>query len=70
MPPRTTEMIRRSQRQRIRRARPSPPTLRSPTKCTLLGRRLDPLVLPEAVGDDTPFMYNVFSLGLPSGLVV
>ena len=32
------------------------------------GTAIDPLVLPEAAGDDTPFMYNVFSLGLPAGL--
>ena len=33
-----------------------------------VGTAIDPLVLPEAVGADTPFMYNVFSLGLPAGL--
>ncbi|MDE2740815.1 MAG: putative Ig domain-containing protein [Gemmatimonadota bacterium] len=33
-----------------------------------VGTAIDPLVLPEAAGDDTPFMYNVFSLGLPAGL--
>ena len=33
-----------------------------------VGTALDPLVLPGAVGNDTPFMYNVFSLGLPAGL--
>ena len=32
------------------------------------GTAIDPLVLPEAAGDDTPFTYNVFSLGLPAGL--
>ncbi len=32
------------------------------------GMAIDPLVLPAAMGDDTPFMYNVFSLGLPAGL--
>ena len=31
-----------------------------------VGTAIDPLVLPEAVGDDTPFVYNVFSL--PTGL--
>ena len=33
-----------------------------------VGTAIDPLVLPEAIGDDTPFMYNVFSLGMPTGL--
>ena len=33
-----------------------------------VGTAIDPLVLPEAAGNDTPFMYNVFSLGLPTGL--
>ncbi|MXX38279.1 MAG: hypothetical protein F4Z85_09495, partial [Gemmatimonadetes bacterium] len=33
-----------------------------------VGTAIDPLVLPEAMGDDTPFMYNVFSLGMPTGL--
>ena len=33
-----------------------------------VGTPIDPLELPEAVGDDTPFLYNVFSLGMPAGL--
>ena len=33
-----------------------------------VGMAIDPLVLPEATGDDTPFIYNIFSLGLPAGL--
>ena len=33
-----------------------------------VGTAIDPLELPEAVGDDTPFLYNVFSLGMPTGL--
>ena len=33
-----------------------------------VGTAIEPLVLPEAMGDDTPFMYNVFSLGMPTGL--
>ena len=33
-----------------------------------VGTAIDPLVLPEAAGDDTPFIYNVFSLGMPAGL--
>ena len=32
------------------------------------GIAIDPLVLPEATGDDTPFTYNLFSSGLPAGL--
>ena len=33
-----------------------------------VGTAIEPLELPEAVGDDTPFLYNVFSLGMPTGL--
>ena len=33
-----------------------------------VGTAIDPLVLPKATGDDTPFTYNVFSLGMPAGL--
>ncbi len=33
-----------------------------------VGTAIDPLQLPEARGDDTPFLYNVFSLGMPTGL--
>ena len=34
-----------------------------------VGTAIEPLVLPEAAGDDTPFRYNIFSLGMPTGLV-
>ena len=33
-----------------------------------VGTAIEPLVLPAAAGDDTPFIYNVFSLGMPTGL--
>ena len=33
-----------------------------------VGTAIDPLVLPEAAGNAPPFMYNIFSLGLPEGL--
>ena len=32
------------------------------------GVAIDPLVLPEATGGDAPLTYNIFSLGLPTGL--
>ena len=34
-----------------------------------VGTAIDSLVLPEAAGDDTPFTYSVFSLGMPTGLL-
>ena len=34
-----------------------------------VGTAIDPIVLPEATGADTPFLYNIFSLGMPTGLV-
>ena len=39
-----------------------------PDQVYTVGTAIEPLELPEAVGDDTPFLYNVFSLGMPTGL--
>ena len=39
-----------------------------PDQVYTIGTAIEPLELPEAVGDDTPFLYNVFSLGMPTGL--
>ena len=33
-----------------------------------VGTAIEPLVLPEATGDDTPFTYNVFPLSMAAGL--
>ncbi len=61
--------------------KPSQPAPRDPTKPTFAddaaidnqsytaGVAIDPLVLPEAIGGDAPLTYNIFSLGLPAGLV-
>ena len=39
-----------------------------PDQVYTIGTAIEPLQLPEAMGDDTPFLYNVFSLGMPTGL--